>query len=68
MSCSGHKGSTAYERQLIGFNSVTCYGACGSDPASWNGMVVWYGDGYDPTTSGGLSDPERAASFGFWVR
>jgi hypothetical protein len=68
VSCSNHKGSTPYERQFIGFNSVTCYGACGSDPVTSDGMVVWYGDGYDPTTSGGLNDPERAGSFGFWVR
>ncbi len=68
VSCSGHKGTTAFERQFIGFNSATCYGVCGSDPVTSNGMVVWYGDGYDVTTSAGLSDPERAGSFGFWVR
>lgn len=68
VSCSGHKGGTAYERQFIGFNSATCYGACGSDPVSSNGMVVWYGDGYTPTTSGGKVDPARAASWGFWLR
>ncbi len=68
LSCSGHAGGTQYERQFIGFNSDTCYGACGSDPVTSNGMVVWYGDGYTPTTSGGLKDPARAASWGFWVR
>ena len=68
LSCSGHKGGTLYERQFIGFNSATCYGACGSDPVTSNGMVVWYGDGYTPTTSGGKSDPARAASWGFWMR
>ncbi|MBM4343037.1 MAG: hypothetical protein FJ100_06635 [Deltaproteobacteria bacterium] len=68
LSCSGHSGGTQYERQFIGFNSSTCYGACGADPVTSNGMVVWYGDGYTPTTSGGLKDPARAASWGFWVR
>ncbi|MSQ83030.1 MAG: hypothetical protein EXR77_08965 [Myxococcales bacterium] len=68
ISCSGHAGGTAFERQFIGFNSDTCYGVCGSDPVTSNGMVVWYGDGYTPTTSGGLKDPARAASWGFWVR
>ncbi len=68
VSCSGHKGGTLYERQFIGFNSATCYGVCGSDPVTSNGMVVWYGDGYTPTTSGGKSDPARAASFAFWIR
>lgn len=68
VSCSGHKGGTAYERQFLGFNSATCYGACGADPVTSNGMVVWYGDGYSPTTSGGKVDPARAASWGFWLR
>ncbi len=68
VSCSGHTGGTQYERQFLGFNSVTCYGVCGSDPVSSNGMVTWYGDGWVPTTSGGKSDPARAASFGFWLR
>jgi hypothetical protein len=68
VSCSGHAAGTAYERQFIGFNSLTCYGACGSDPVTSNGMVTWYGDGYTPTTSGGKGDPARAASWGFWIR
>ena len=68
VSCSGHKGTTPYERQFMGFNSATCYGACGSDPETSNGMIVWKGDGYCPTTSGGKGCPERAGSFGFWVR
>jgi hypothetical protein len=68
VSCSGHKGGTSYERQFLGFNSATCYGVCGSDPTTSMGMVVWTGDGYDPTTSGGKSDPERPASMGFWLR
>jgi subtilisin-like proprotein convertase family protein len=68
VSCSGHTGGTAYERQFIGFNSATHYGVCGSDPVTSNGMVVWYGDGYSPTTSGGKGNPARAGSFGFWIR
>ncbi len=68
VSCSGHKAGTPYERQFLGFNSATCYGVCGSDPVSSNGMVVWYGSGYVPTTSGGQSDPARAGSFAFWLR
>jgi hypothetical protein len=32
-----------YERQFLGFNSAACYGVCGSDPSTSNGMVVWYG-------------------------
>lgn len=68
VSCSGHKNGTPYERQFLGFNSAGCYGICGSDPGTSNGMVVWYGSGYTPTTSGGLSDPARAGSFGFWVK
>jgi hypothetical protein len=68
VSCSGHKAGTPYERQFLGFNSQYCYGACGSDPVTSNGMVVWHGSGYSPTTSGGLGSPERAGSFGFWVR
>ncbi len=68
VSCSGHTGGTSYERQFIGFNSATHYGVCGSDPVSSNGMVVWYGDGYSPTTSGGKGNPARAGSFGFWIR
>ncbi|MSP92056.1 MAG: hypothetical protein EXR79_09700 [Myxococcales bacterium] len=68
VSCSGHTGGTQYERQFIGFNSATCYGACGSDPETSNGMIVWKGDGYCPTTSGGKGCPERAGSFAFWVR
>jgi len=68
VSCSGHSGGTSFERQFIGFNSDTCYGVCGSDPVTSNGMVVWHGDGYTPTTSGGLGNPARAASWGFWVR
>jgi hypothetical protein len=68
VSCSGHKGSTAYERQFLGFNSATCYGVCGADPVTSNGMEVWVGDAYTPTTSAGLGNPERAGSFGFWLR
>ena len=68
VSCSGNKQGTPYERQFIGFNSAGCYGVCGSDPVTSNGMVVWYGSGYSPTTSGGLGQPERAGSFGFWLR
>jgi hypothetical protein len=68
VSCSGNKNGTPYERQFLGFNSSYCYGVCGADPVTSNGMEVWYGSGYVPTTSGGHSDPERAGSFGFWLR
>ncbi|HVV88584.1 MAG TPA: fibrinogen-like YCDxxxxGGGW domain-containing protein, partial [Kofleriaceae bacterium] len=68
VSCSGHKAGTPYERQFLGFNSAYCYGVCGTDPVTSNGMVVWHGSGYTPTTAAGLGNPERAGSFGFWVR
>lgn len=68
VSCSGNKGATSYERQFLGFNSADCYGVCGSDPATSMGMVVWYGSGYVPTTSGGAGNPERSGSFAFWVK
>lgn len=68
VSCSGHKAGSPYERQFLGFNSSVCYGVCGNDPVTSNGMVVWYGSGATPTTSGGLGNPERAGSFGFWLR
>jgi len=68
VSCGNNMGGTSYERQFLGFNSGACYGVCGTDPAQSNGMVVWYGSGYTPSTSGGLSDPARAASMAFWVR
>jgi hypothetical protein len=69
VSCAGQKGGTAYERQFLGFNSATCYGVCGDDPVASMGMVVWYGSGYYPTTSGGTgASPERPASFAFWLK
>lgn len=68
VSCSGNKAGTSYERQFLGFNASACYGVCGLDPANSMGMVVWYGSGYSPTTSGGQSSPERAGSFAFWLR
>lgn len=67
VSCSGNKNGTQYERQFLGFNSAYCYGACGSDPVTSNGMEVWYGSGYNPTTSGGTGNAERAGSFAFWI-
>ncbi len=68
VACSGHKGSTPFERQMLGFNSSGCWGMCGADPTNSNGLITWYGNGYDPFGSGGQSDPERAGSFGFWMK
>jgi hypothetical protein len=68
VSCSGHKGGTPYERMFIGFNSGGCYGVCGLDPTTSMGFVVWYGDLYCPSTSGGLGCPERAGSFAVWLK
>jgi hypothetical protein len=68
VSCSGNKAGTLYERTFLGFNRQGCYGVCGWDDAQSDGMVVWYGSGYDITTSGGAADPERAGSFAFWLR
>ncbi len=68
VSCSGNKAGTANERQFLGFNSGGCYGVCGTDPVTSMGMVVWYGSGFSPSTSGGQGSPERAGSFAFWLR
>ncbi len=68
VTCTGNKAGTPYERQFIGFNSTGCCGACGWDPVTSNGMVVWHGSGYNPTTSAGTGNAERAGSFGFWMR
>jgi hypothetical protein len=68
VSCAGARAGTPYERQLIGFNSGACHGVCGLDPVTSMGMVVWYGSGYSPTTSGGNGSPERAASFAMWLK
>ena len=59
---------THFDHERIPERVVHARGAAahgGGDPVSSNGMEMWYGSGYTPTTSGGQSNPERAGSFAY---